>query len=89
MITLIVVKNPFKTDREIKQIAHISGQTLLDYITPQIMGFEEFVVTHNGEIVEPDKYGEIIPNPEDFMPSARSLRSGDVGKDIAGRGQLA
>lgn len=84
MITLIVVKNPFKTDREIKQISHIPDQTLLEYITPEVMGFEDYVVSYNGEVIDPDKYDIVIPGPEDFIAVCPVIAgSSDVGKDIA------
>lgn len=84
MITLITVKNPFKTDREIKQVTYAPGQTLLEYITPEVMGFEDYVVSHNGEVIEPEKYDKVIPRPEDFIAVCPVLAgSGDVGKDIA------
>ena len=83
MITLIV-KNPFKTDSEIKANFTVPGQTLLEYITPEVMGFEDYVVSHNGEVIEFEKYDKVIPGPEDFIAVCPVIAgSGDVGKDIA------
>src|SRR5690606_30866592 len=59
-------------------------QTLLEYITPEVMGFEDYVVSHNGEVIVPEKYDKVIPRPEDFIAVCPVIAgSGDVGKDIA------
>ena len=83
MITLNIMKNPFKTDREIKQTSYIPGRSLLVYITPEVMGWKDYLVTHNGKVIAPEKYNEIVPASGDYIAICPVIEGDDAGKDIA------
>ncbi len=82
MINLVIVKNPFKTDREIKQVDYISGQSVFSYIQPEMMG-TEVIISHNGHIVPEAKYKSLIPIAGDYIAVCPVIEgSGDTGKEI-------
>ena len=88
MINLVVVKNPFKTDKEIKQVNYIPGQTVFSYIQPGFMGVD-VVISHNGQIVPEDEYQSVIPAPGDYIAVCPVIEGGgdgggkDIGKTLA------
>lgn len=88
MINLVVVKNPFKTDKEIKQVNYIPGQTVFSYIQPGFMGVE-VVISHNGQIVPEDEYQSVIPAPGDYIAVCPVIEGGgdgggkDIGRTLA------
>src|SRR5690554_1182465 len=86
MINLVILKNPFSPkNREIKQVAYIPGQPVFSYILPEMMGFDEVVISRNGKIVPEEEYQTLIPTPGDYIAVCPVISGGgdDGGKDVA------
>ena len=70
MITLIIVKNPFKSDREIKKTEYVPGKPVHEYIQPYFMGVD-VVISRNGEIVPEEEYHSLIRHQATILLSVR------------------
>lgn len=82
MINLVIVKNPFKTDKEVKQVDYVPGRSIYSYIQPEFMG-AKVVISRNGEIVPEEEYNTLIPSDGDYIAACPVIEgSGDTGKDI-------
>ncbi|AZO96082.1 host specificity factor TipJ family phage tail protein [Halocella sp. SP3-1] len=87
MINLVTIKNPFKTDREIKQVNYIPEQPVFSYVQPDFMGID-VVISHNGQIVSEEEYQTLIPVPGDYIAACPVIEGGggggkDIGKTLA------
>lgn len=85
MITLVVLKNPFNTDREIKKIDHIPGQPVFAYVQPEMMGHDEVVISRNGQIIPEDQYHSLTLTPGDFVAVCPVIKGGGGGDKNMGR----
>ncbi|WP_164522323.1 host specificity factor TipJ family phage tail protein [Halocella sp. SP3-1] len=87
MINLVIVKNPFKTDKEIKQVSYVPEQPVFSYIQPHFMGVE-VVISHNGKIVSENEYKTLVPSPGDYIAVCPVIEGGggdgkDIGRTLA------
>lgn len=81
MINLVIVKNPFKTDKEIKTVEYIPGKPVYDYIQSDFVGFN-VVISLNGEIIPERDYSNIIPKSGDYIAVCPVVEGGGDGKSI-------
>ena len=83
MITLVILKNPFNQDKEIRKINHIPGQSVFAYVQPEMMGQDEIVISRNGCIVPEDEYHSLVPVSGDFIAVCPVIEGEGGGKDFA------
>src|SRR5690554_5189114 len=87
MVNLVIVKNPFKTDREIKQVDFVPEKSAFSYVQPEMMG-NEVVISHNGRIIDETEHESLVPVPGDYIAVCPVIEGGggggkDVGRTLA------
>ncbi len=81
MINLVIVKNPFKTDKEIKRVNYIPEQSVYSYVQSEFMGLD-VVISYNGRIISEEEHKTLIPTAGDYIAVCPVIEGGGDGKDL-------